>query len=198
MNAPRDPHDPSGPRFDIDDVHTVDDKREPRFPGNPSHDTRPQVFGAKVENAIGGQPVASDSSELATYEFIDWDSGGFFDPAHPTRLTVPAGLTGRYRIDVAIRWMHQGSTQTGYTPPADGYFWASITRDGEPAAFSEDARATASMVLGASSTSQHFGCETLLNAGQFVELTLWHRYGTVNGQTPKAKVFFQLRCVGVQ
>ena len=198
MNAPSDPHDPSGPKLDIGDAHTVDESREPRFPGTPPKDTRPHVFGAKVENAVGGQPVASDTSEQGTFEHVDWDSGGFFDAAQPTRLTVPPGLAGRYRIDVAIRWMHDGSSQPGYTPPADGFFYAFIARDGQPAAFSEDARATANMVVAASSTSQHFGCETHLSAGQFVELILWHRYGTVNGQTPKAKVFFQLRCVGVE
>lgn len=42
------------------------------------------------------QPAPSPGTTILTYDSVLWDDGGFYDPAHPTRLTAP--IPGLYLV----------------------------------------------------------------------------------------------------
>lgn len=132
--------------------------------------------GAKV--ALGGMEVPVSSSACVSFTNIEWDSDGFFQPAEPTRLTVPPGLGGRYLIQVATRWLDHREPESE-EPLPDSYYYAFVMKNGSGHPAGNDARSTANNVEGeATGSTQHFMYETDLAEGDFVELWLWQAFGS--------------------
>jgi len=149
-----------------------------------------RACGAKV--AKGGVVVPEDQKVPVSFSNIDWDSDGFFQPSDSTRLTVPAGLGGRYLIQAATRWIDHREPAGG-DPLPDSYYYAFVMRNGSGHPAGNDARCTANNVEGeATGTTQHFMHETHLNGGDFIELWLWQAFGS----PIHCDVHFQLRRVG--
>lgn len=146
----------------------------------------------EVKLARGGMEVPKDVSTPVPFSNIEWDSVGFFEPSEPTRLTVPAGLGGRYLIQAATRWLdHREPLGEGSLPDSHYYAFMMCNGSGHPAG--NDARCTANNVEGgATGTTQHFMYETELVAGDFVELWLWQGFGT----PVHCDIHFQMRRLG--
>lgn len=126
-------------------------------------------FGAKV---YGYNAVPSGTHTVASFSTEQWDVGGFFNPIDPYVIEVPAlkDLSGRYEIHVAVRW---------YNPEgpvgSNSYFYTYLKVNGMNVG--NDARATKSMVTGASGTTQYYSVEVNLSLGDTVEVGLWQGFG---------------------
>ncbi len=146
--------------------------------------------GAKITRGAMDVPMGTHTS--VSFTNTDWDSDGFFQAGHPTRLTVPEGLGGRYLIQVAIRWLNEWDPAGG-DPPADSYYYAYVMLNGTGHPAGNDARSTANDVEGgATGTTQHFVYETDLAEGSYAELWLWQEYEAER----RCDVYFQMRRVG--
>lgn len=146
----------------------------------------------EVKLARGGLDVPKDVSTPVPFSNVEWDSVGFFESSEPTRLTIPAGLGGRYLIQTATRWLDHRDFP-GEEPPPDSYFYAFVMHNGSGHPAGNDARCTANNVEGgATGTTQHFTYETELVAGDFVELWLWQGFGT----PVHCDTHFQMRRLG--
>lgn len=146
----------------------------------------------EVKLSRGGMDVPINESTPVPFSNIEWDSVGFFEPSEPTRLTVPAGLSGRYLIQAATRWVdHQEPLDPDPTP--DSYYYAFMMHNGSGHPAGNDARCTTNNVEGgATGTTQHFMYETELAEGDFVELWLWQGFGT----PIHCDIHFQMRRLG--
>ena len=125
-------------------------------------------YGAKVYGR-GMVPTG----EHTPAEFSEkWDIGGFFNPKVPDVIQIPKSIfvSGRYVIHAAVRWYNpEGPIRRSYF---NTYLKVNDSNIGN------DARATANMVGGgATGTTQYFSIEVNLNAGDQVQLFLWHGFG---------------------
>lgn len=146
-----------------------------------------------VKLGRGGMEVPKEVKTPVSFSNIEWDSVGFFQPSEPTRLTVPAGLGGRYLIQVATRWLDHRDPLLGKEPQPDSYYYAFVMRNGSGHPAGNDARCTANNVEGeATGTTQHFMYETGLAEGEFVELWLWQGFGS----PIHCNIHFQMRRLG--
>jgi hypothetical protein len=150
------------------------------------------LHGAKV--VAGSHPVPADEKTAIPFQQVDWDSDEYFDEGEPTRLTVPAGLGGRYFIQVAIRWHN---TEQAPGPPnvviRPSYYYAFVSLNGGEHAVVTNARSTANKVGNdATTTTQHFTFDLDLSEGDFIEARLWQGFY----DPVRADVFLELRRVG--
>lgn len=154
-----------------------------------------ELHGAEV--FAGAVPVpANPPTFVVPFQNEDWDTDDYFDGGEPTRLTVPAGLGGRYFAQVAVRWYNPEE----FDPPPpnigdlkDSYFYAFVSMNGNPHAVGNDARSTAAKVgHGATGTTQHFTFDMSLNDSDFIEVRLWQDFL----DPVRADVFLTLRRVG--
>jgi hypothetical protein len=142
--------------------------------------------GAKIKR--GSVKINNGETTVASLDTVSWDSDGYFDSGSPTRLTVPAGLEGRYLLQVALRWINKNDPMA-----PDSYFYSFITLNEDQCPVSNDARSTANNTeAGSEGTTQHFTYETHLNAGDFVQLWLWQNFGAQK----HCDVVLQMRRVG--
>jgi hypothetical protein len=137
-----------------------------------------ELHGAEV---FSGQfPVPANEKATFVFTNVDWDTDNYFDPANPTRLTVPDGLGGRYFVQVAIRWYNPDQVMP--PPPddievKDSFFYTYVSKNGTPHAVGNDARSTVNMVAhGATGTTQHFTFDMSLDGGEFIEVNFWQDF----------------------
>lgn len=154
-----------------------------------------ELHGAEV--FAGAVPVpANPPTFTVPFQNEDSDTDDYFDDGESTRLTVPAGLGGRYFVQVAVRWYNPEEVHPA--PPnigdlKDSYFYAFVSMNGNPNAVGNDARSTAAKVgNGATGTTQHFTFDMSLNDGDFIEVRLWQDIL----DPVRADVFLTLRRVG--
>jgi len=154
-----------------------------------------ELYGAEV---IAGTIPVPASSPASTVPFQDeaWDTDDYIDEGEPTRLTVPAGLGGRYFVQVVVRWHNPEEFHP--IPPnigelKDSYFYAFVSMNGSLDAVGATARSTAAKVgNGASTTTQHFTFDMSLSDGDFIEVRLWQDFL----DPVRADAFLTLRRVG--
>ena len=60
------------------------------------------IPGARVRHALTAVTVDDNSTTTLSYDTTDFNIGGVFDGAHPTRMTAP--VAGRYLIIASVRW----------------------------------------------------------------------------------------------
>lgn len=151
-----------------------------------------RVRGAKVN---GASTVPKNTHTTASFGTV-WDSDGYFNASASTEvLTIPRPKRrGRYQIRVAVRWMNPWGI-TGDPPPSYDEFvtmnyYTYITVNGD--LLGNEARATASPVLGASGTTQYFATDENLGFGDSVGVRLWQSVG----DDVQAFVFLEIRRVG--
>lgn len=149
-----------------------------------------RVHGAKVFDGI---QVAMREHTTATYRHTQWDSDGYFSGSEPSRLTVPAGLGGRYFVQVAVRWRNPDSPPLPPPAPEEAHYYTYLSLNGSQGPAGSDARATANTIKGVGfSTTQHFTFETNLSAGDYLEVRVWQDFEPSRW----AEITFQMRRIG--
>jgi len=152
-----------------------------------------ELHSAKV--TAGSHPVPADEKTAIPFQHVEWDSDGYFDDQETTRLTVPAGLGGRYFVQVAIRWHNtEAAPETPIMAEIrDSYYYAFVSLNGSEHAVVTNARSTANKVgFGATGTTQHFSFDLDLSDGDFIEARLWQDFF----DPVRADVFLELRREG--
>jgi hypothetical protein len=65
----------------------------------------PRPKGCKVGKAAGAQSVPHNTTTAVTWTSTAWDDSNFHDTAtNNTRITIPAGMGGRYHFWTIIEW----------------------------------------------------------------------------------------------
>lgn len=155
-------------------------------------EARDVVHGAKVSRGELTVPRAQASPTTASFGAPEWDSDSYLEPTQRSLLVVPAGLGGRYFVQVALRWLRDDLQPFTAADADAGYFYAFLSKNGTGGPVGNDGRSTASAVPGATGTTQHFTWEDSLAEGDSLELRLqqYVRDGV------SAVVHLQLRRVG--
>lgn len=113
--------------------------------------------GARGRHITSGQTIATGTITAVEFNGESFDTDGFHDnTTNPSRITIPAGKGGYYRITGGVGWVSN----------ATGYRQAFIQLNGVGSAQANDSRPAVS----GTSTSQTVTTTLLLVAGDFVEL----------------------------
>jgi hypothetical protein len=143
-------------------------------------------FSAYTESVTPNQhiDVSFDTEAL--------DLGGFFNPGQPTRLTIPVKLGGWYQVFCTVRWVIPEFVSYTHDPDqeASSYFYTWLKRNN--AVMSNEARSTTNRVTGSKGSSQVMAMETHFDAGDVVNLVLWHNFDTNYIQQINALSFLSL------
>jgi hypothetical protein len=135
--------------------------------------------GVKVENRLYTLPAAHEPFAIPFEDPPLWHDGGFLDPAHPTRVTVPAGLSGRYHLIAAVRWRDQDEQQFSVDFSEGCFFVAWIAVNGDTGHSPRDSGTVDAPAAYASVTTQQTVLETALDVGDYIELQVrWHDAAT--------------------
>ena len=100
-----------------------------------------------------------------------WHEGDYVSPDHPTRVTIPGGLEGRYHVLAEIHWRFNISEMFSIDFRDKSYFIAMIVLNGDPENSPHDPRSVGAPVALARTTTQTIVWETSLAAGDFLELS---------------------------
>ena len=107
------------------------------------------------------QNVAHATPVSIAWQEVEYDYGGFFDSATPTRLTAP--VTGVYHVWSHIEWTSDNSV---------GFRFVSLRKNGVADEWGSDRRlATAPTEQGTFTTLQ-------LAAGDYIEVRVFHTAGS--------------------
>jgi hypothetical protein len=120
------------------------------------------------------------------------DLGGYFDPGQPTKLTIPVKLGGWYQVFCTVRWVipefviysHDADQE------ASSYFYTWLKLNNT--VMSNEARSTANRVTNSKGTSQVMAMETYFDAGDVINLVLWHSFDASYIQQINALSFLSL------
>ena len=55
-------------------------------------------------------PIANSIDTPLTFDTVIFDTDGYFDPSHPSRITCPAGLAGYHLIIAGTQWANDNQT----------------------------------------------------------------------------------------
>jgi hypothetical protein len=123
------------------------------------------VPGARVRHASTAVTVPSAATAVLSYDTTDFNIGGVFSAAQPTRLTAP--VAGRYLISASVRW----------NPHANGRRTLAVELNGTVA---QIARSNVSAYWATTANfSPEQTAETIykLNAGDYVEVWAYQDSG---------------------
>lgn len=124
--------------------------------------------GARV-NRTGILSIPNATETAIPFNFEQYDTHGFWDPAHPTRLTVPVGRAGLLAWDGALEWQDQGSPD-----PDTGVRGVALRKNGN-SYIKQGQTITAPIKREMRQTVETPG--VLLAAGDYVELTVYQDSG---------------------
>ncbi len=167
------------------------------------------VRGASVYGALHWSSTAPPCKTVTFSSGARWDSDGFFMTGHPSRITIPADLEGRYLASAFVMWSRDNSNPftigqrdgTGSTSAA-GYFSAVITANGSTTSPRQNL-SVAAVVPTAIRTTQVVSWETDLAAGDYLEVELCQNViGVDPGIAPAddtliSEVDFTIRRLGI-
>jgi hypothetical protein len=108
------------------------------------------------------ETIADQTTTVIPWDAAEFDTDGFWSPANPSRLTMPAGVS-RVRLIGNLRWENNGSgnRQAWLTKNGAGFPGAPMVMHG------------AGSVVG-----QNLATVPLaVSAGDFFELAAWHSAG---------------------
>jgi hypothetical protein len=123
------------------------------------------VPGARVRHASTAVTVPSAATAVLSYDTTDFNIGGVFSAAQPTRLTAP--VAGRYLISASVRW----------NPHANGRRTLAVELNGTVAQIARS-NVSANWATTASFSPEQTA-ETIykLNAGDYVEVWAYQDSG---------------------
>ncbi len=152
-----------------------------------------KIHGVDLYGHAGPMPGPASTS-INFVDPPDWDRGGFYDPANPTRVTVPSGYRGRYTIRVTIQW-NRGGNQTFTIQDRDqGFFYGELSTNAHPDGHFHETRVSAAPVVNSTKTVFHLLWEGLLAPLDFVEPLIQYELP----QPAAADVWFRMRRLGRQ
>lgn len=61
------------------------------------------MHGCRLFNSVD-IPLANAVDQAVTFDTVHFDTDGYFDPAFPSRITIPVGLGGSYLIIAATQY----------------------------------------------------------------------------------------------
>jgi hypothetical protein len=133
--------------------------------------------GVKLES--GDKPLPSTSPFVVPFQDPPlWHTGGYFNPASPTRVTVQPGSEGRYHVIAAVHWSFMFPQPFDENFRKSSCFVSWIERNGSTSTSPRDATAVDAPVVHGQVTTQLIVVETDLSANDFLELkVLWRDQG---------------------
>lgn len=135
----------------------------------PNIDKWIRVRGATVENRTLHLPP----TEEMIVDFSNpplWQNGNFFNIAEPTRLKVPAGLSGRYFARATVHWSPDDDSTFTVPVRDNSYFFCRLRKNGNVSHDPREARTITAPVVQASITSQIVLWEATLSTGDYLDL----------------------------
>ena len=104
-----------------------------------------------------------------------WKNGNFLNAGKPTRIKVPAGLSGRYLARATVHWFLLDDGTFSIQARDGSYFFSRLRLNGDTSHDPREARTTTAPIVQATITSQSILWETNLTSGNYLELEVkWH------------------------
>lgn len=123
------------------------------------------VVGASITRQATAQSIPSASLTVISWDTEEFDVGGFFTSATPTRVTIPTGMNGYYAL----------SGQIAFAATAGGAERTIAFRKNGTTNF---AYGTAYFTSSAPSTPNISGRTVYLTAGDYIEVTAYQNSGS--------------------
>ena len=126
--------------------------------------------GAMIRKTYpGDQPISHQTNTFVTFGVVDYDYGDWFNPAYPTRLTVPEGVT-RVKVHGQCIWQSNSSGLRQIVIKKNGNFYP-----GDPCVNVEAAGVTTTDIDAHSpvlevQTGDYFEMEVFQNSGSTINL----------------------------
>ncbi|MDX2436104.1 MAG: hypothetical protein QNL88_03535 [Acidobacteriota bacterium] len=157
--------------------------------------TERRIHAHGVELHADANPMPSDttSTKVVFSNPPVWDSDGFFNAAHPDRISIPQGLRGRYAARLTIRW-YLGQQPFTIHDRDNGFFYTEIASNADPTGRFQDTRISVAPVVNSTKTVLQVLWDGPLAHGHFLEVNLQYDLPRPAG----ANIWFSLRWLGRQ
>ena len=130
-----------------------------------------RVHGVELSADAGFPPSSNAVSKVIFANPPVWDSDGFFDAAHPDRVTIPKGLRGRYAVRLTIRWS-LGQQAFTINDRDNGFFYAEIATNAHPDGVFQETRVSVAPVVNSTKTVMQILWDGALVKNHFLEVNL--------------------------
>jgi hypothetical protein len=128
---------------------------------------RVRVHGVDLQADASPMPDPNATTTLSFQSPAKWDSDGFFNPAQPSRVTIPSGLRGRYSVRLTIRWSLALGAFT-INDRDNGFFYAELATDADPDGRFQETRISVAPVANSTKTVLQVCWDGLLAPGNHI------------------------------
>jgi len=154
---------------------------------------RIRAHGVELFASASPTPSPTASTKVSFSSPPVWDSDGFFNAAHPDRVSIPPGLRGRYTARLTIRWTF-GQPPFTINDRDNGFFYTEIASNADSTGRFQDSRISAAPVVNSTKTVLQVLWDGPLAHGHFLEVNIQYDLP----RQADAEIWFTLRWLGRQ